>query len=61
MLRSNRPNLGFEEAAIAAVRKWRYEPAMQKGREVEVYFTVVVEFELPEKPPSPPSDLRRRD
>jgi protein TonB len=46
VLRTNRPNMGFEEAAIAAVTQWRYKPAEQNGRPVEVYFTVFVEFKL---------------
>ena len=46
VLRVNRPNMGFETAAIEAVQQWRYEPAMQNGRPVEVYFTVFVEFKL---------------
>jgi len=46
VLRSNRPNMGFEEAAIGAVQQWRYEPALQNGKPVEVYFTVFVEFKL---------------
>ena len=46
VLRSNRPMMGFEEAAIAAVQQWRYEPATQNGRPVDVYFTVFVEFSL---------------
>jgi len=46
VLRTNRPNMGFEEAAISAVQNWRYKPALQNGRPVEVYFTVFVEFKL---------------
>jgi TonB family protein len=46
ILRCNRPRMGFEEAAEAAVRQWRYEPATQNGRPVDVYFTVFVEFTL---------------
>ncbi len=46
VLRCNRPNMGFEDAAIEAVRHWRYEPATQNGKPVEVYFTVFVEFKL---------------
>jgi len=46
VLRTNRPNMGFEEAAIDAVRQWRYKPAMQNGKPVEVYFTVFVDFKL---------------
>ena len=46
VLRTSRPGTGFEEAAIEAVKTWRYEPAMQNNRPVEVYFTVVVDFTL---------------
>jgi len=46
VLRCNRPNLGFEEAAIEAVQQWRYKPALQNGKPVEVYFTIYVEFTL---------------
>ena len=34
------------DAAIAAVRQWKYSPALQNGRPVKVYFSVVVEFRL---------------
>jgi len=46
VLRSNRPNMGFEDAATSAVKEWRYKPALQNGKPVEVYFTVFVEFKL---------------
>ena len=46
VIRVNRPNLGFEDSAIVAVMQWRYEPALQNGKPVEVYFTVVVDFSL---------------
>lgn len=46
VLRVSMPSLGFEESAMAAVRQWRYQPAMQRGRPVDVYFTVMVDFEL---------------
>lgn len=46
VLQCTRPDLGFEEAAIDAIRQWRYEPARQYGVPVDVYFTVVVEFAL---------------
>ena len=37
----------FAEAAVEAVRQWRYEPARkERGRPVSVYFTVMVEFTL---------------
>ena len=37
-------NALFNEAAIDAVRKWRYRPALMNGRPVRVYFSVVVDF-----------------
>jgi protein TonB len=46
VLRSSQPGVGFEDAAIEAVAQWRYEPATQGGRPVEVYFTIVVDFDL---------------
>lgn len=36
--------LGFSEAAIAAVEQWRYRPALQNQRAVDVFVTVVVTF-----------------
>ena len=46
VLRSPGANLGFEEAAISAVKQWRYKPGVQNGRPVDVYFTIIVEFIL---------------
>jgi protein TonB len=46
VLSCNRPGMGFEEAAVGAVARWRYRPAMQGSRAVDVYFTVRVDFEL---------------
>jgi protein TonB len=46
VLRSPGKELGFDDAAIAAVRQWRYKPGIQGGRPVDVYFTIVVEFIL---------------
>jgi protein TonB len=34
----------FDDAAVDAVRKWRYRPALMNGRPVRVYFSVVVSF-----------------
>ena len=36
----------FEKEAIDAVRQWRYDPARIDGSPVDLYFTVVVDFEL---------------
>jgi outer membrane biosynthesis protein TonB len=46
VLRCLQPALGFEEAAIHAVAKWRYHPATHNGKPVSVYFTILVEFSL---------------
>ena len=46
VLDCNRPGLGFEEAAIEAISRWRYDPATQDGVPVEVFFTIRVEFTL---------------
>ena len=35
---------GFEAAAIDAVKKWRYQPATIRGKEVSVSFTVNMDF-----------------
>ncbi|MGH9866627.1 MAG: energy transducer TonB [Candidatus Polarisedimenticolia bacterium] len=36
----------FDQAAIEAVARWRYNPALQSGQPVRVYLTVIVEFGL---------------
>jgi protein TonB len=46
VLSCNAPDLGFEDAAIEAVKKWRYKPAEQKGQPVDVFFNVAVEFTI---------------
>ncbi|HET6372544.1 MAG TPA: energy transducer TonB [Candidatus Polarisedimenticolia bacterium] len=39
-------NPEFENAAIIAVRQWKYKPALKDGEPVKVYLTVIVEFTL---------------
>jgi TonB family protein len=39
-------NEKLNEAAIAAVKQWKYEPFVQDGRCKEVVFTVTVKFAL---------------
>jgi len=41
-----RPGMGFEEAALEAVRHWRYEPATVGGEPVAVRYSITVEFKL---------------
>jgi TonB family protein len=38
--------MGLDQAALDAVRQWRYEPATLRGRPVAVTFTLTVRFEL---------------
>ena len=40
------PGFGFDTEAVEAVEKWRYEPALQGDKPVDVFMTVVVEFSL---------------
>jgi protein TonB len=39
-------NPTFDEAALKAVRLWKYKPATKDGRPVKVYLTVIVDFTL---------------
>jgi protein TonB len=38
--------MGVSEAAVAAIHKWKYRPAILNGRPVSVYLTVTVTFTL---------------
>jgi protein TonB len=44
VLRSLHPIL--DQAALNAVKQWKYQPAMLNNRPVKVYFTVTVKFTL---------------
>jgi len=46
VLDSTKPGYGFEEAGIAAVQKWRYEPGRLADVPVRIYFKVTVDFTL---------------
>ncbi|MDH3283406.1 MAG: energy transducer TonB [Acidobacteriota bacterium] len=46
VLKEPAANLGFSASAVSAVKQWRYRPATQNGRPVDVYFTVVVTYTL---------------
>ncbi len=35
---------GFEQAAIDAVRQWRYIPGQKDGKPVDIYFTIDIDF-----------------
>ena len=44
VIQSPGAQFGFDDAAIAAVKQWRYKPGTHNGRPVDVYFTIVVDF-----------------
>jgi TonB family protein len=44
----------FEKAALEAVRKWRFKPALQREKPVKVQMAQTVMFRLNQKPPPPP-------
>ena len=46
VLKEPAADLGFSEAAVAAVSQWHYRPAQQNGRPVDVFMTVVVNFTI---------------
>jgi TonB family protein len=56
LLKESPGGLGFAEAAMKAIRQWRYEPALLAGEPVPVRFTVMISFTLPggEDDPAPP-------
>jgi TonB family protein len=41
--------MGLDQAAVEAVRTWKFKPAMFEGRPVKVYYTLTVNFKV-EKP-----------
>ena len=45
-LRILKSNPLFDEAAMKAVRKWKYQPALKDGEPVPVFITVIVDFNL---------------
>lgn len=40
--------LGLDQAAVDAVRQWRFEPATKEGKPVEVAFNITINFKLDE-------------
>jgi len=46
ILSSPSRDLGFDEAVIAAVRQWRFQPALKDGTPVDARWGVVVDFAL---------------
>jgi len=46
LLRRSGSNQGFENAAEAAIRKWKFEPAWKDGVRVRVWKPVTITFKL---------------
>jgi TonB family protein len=44
----------FEDAAIKAIRQWKFKPAKQRDKAIKVRMAWPVEFRLPPPPPPPP-------
>ncbi len=38
------PKSGFKEAAVKAIKRWKFEPARYKGVEVKTYYNVLIPF-----------------
>jgi protein TonB len=38
--------MGLDQAAVEAVRTWRFRPATLNGRPVDVYYNLTVNFRL---------------
>lgn len=46
VLREMPGRVGFKEAAVEAISRWRYRPGLLNGRPVAVYLTITVDFTL---------------
>ena len=44
---------GLDQAAIDAVKQWKFMPALKNGEPVDVAFNLTVNFKLPPNPPPP--------
>ncbi len=38
--------MGLDQAAVDAIKKWRFEPATLHGKPVAVYYNLTVNFRL---------------
>ncbi len=46
IIKAKPANLGFEESAVEAIKKVRWEPAKQRDKKIRVWVTIPVEFKL---------------
>jgi len=46
IIKATPPGLGFEEEAIKAVQKWKFAPAVQRGKPVGVWIAIPFTFEI---------------
>lgn len=46
VIKSSKPGVGFEEAAIEAVKQWRFKPLTRGGQPLDLFHTVVVNFSV---------------
>jgi TonB family protein len=42
--------MGLDQAAVDAVKTWKFKPAMMKGKPVKVYYVVTVNFQVDDSP-----------
>lgn len=45
--------LGLSEAAVEAVKQWRFEPALKDGKPVAVFYNLTINFRLSKDVPAP--------
>lgn len=38
--------MGLDKAAVDAVQRWKFKPAMLEGRPVKVYYVLTVNFQV---------------
>jgi TonB family protein len=43
---SPEPDAGFRDAAMEAIRQWKYAPGLKDGEPVEAYVTIIVDFSM---------------
>ena len=49
VMESTRPNLGFEDAAITALKQWRFDPAIHDGDAVDSVAAYQLDFNVPQR------------